>query len=255
MKTRILAVAGLAAFAAACSDSISPGSDRTVSLSFSTRPETGALLNQSGMLDDTITSGSDVLIITSAQVVLREIELKRQNDDLCEQGAGDDDGCEEFETGPMLVDLPLNAGAVTDITIAADTGTYDEIDFEVHKPEDGGDDADAAFLADHPEFDGVSIRVEGTYNGVAFVYTTDLDVEQENELVPPLVITDTNGTNVTLRVDISTWFRNAGGALVNPDTGNKGGANESIVKENIKTSFHAFEDEDRDGDESDESGG
>jgi hypothetical protein len=41
--------------------------------------------------------------------------------------------------------------------------------------------------------------------------------------------------------------------LVDPNTANKGGQNESVVKENIKTSFKAFEDEDRDGDDSDES--
>jgi hypothetical protein len=199
-----------------------------------------------GVADDTITSGTDTLIITSAQIVLREIELKRENDDLCETGTNDDDGCEEFETGPMLVDLPLNGAVETAITIEANPGTYDRIDFEVHKTEGSGD---AALIADHPEFDGLSIRVEGTWNGTPFVYTSDLDVEQENVLPAPLVVTETSGTNVTLQVDISTWFRNQSGVLVDPATGNPGGQNESIIKENIKASFHAYEDEDRDGDE------
>jgi hypothetical protein len=240
----------MAAALAACGDGTGPGAARTVSLTFSTGAPGGPLLSRMGVADDTIISGSDVLIITRAQIVLREIELKRENDDACESaGEGDDDGCEEFETGPMLIDLPLNGQAETAITIEADTGTYDEIDFEVHKAEGSGD---AAFITQHPEFDGLSIRVEGTWNGTPFVYQSDLDVEQENELVPPLVITETTGTNVTLRVDISTWFRNGSGALVDPATGNHNGANESVIKENIKVSFHAFEDEDRDGDDSDE---
>jgi hypothetical protein len=250
MSKHMVAVLGMAAALAACSDSAGPGAARTVSLTFASGSAGGPLFSRMGVADDTVISGTDTLVITRAQIVLKEIELKRENDDACESaGQGDDDGCEEFEIGPMLVDLPLNGLAETVITIEADTGTFDEIDFEVHKAEGSGD---AAFIAQHPEFDGLSIRVEGRWNGAPFVFESDLDVEQENELVPPLVITETTGTNVTLRVDISTWFRNGSGALVDPATGNLGGANESVIKENIKVSFHAFEDEDRDGDDSDE---
>ena len=250
MSKRVLAVLGMAAALAACSEGTGPGAPRTVSLTFTSGSAGGPLFSRMGVADDTIISGSDVLVITRAQIVLREIELKRENDDVCESGVeGDDDACEEFETGPMLVDLPLGGLAETAITIEADTGTYDEIDFELHKTEGA---EDAAFIAQHPEFDGLSIRVEGTWNGTPFVFTSDVNVEQENELVPPLVITDVTGTNVTLRVDISTWFRNGSGALVDPASGNKGGQNESAITENIKVSFHAFEDEDRDGDDSDE---
>jgi hypothetical protein len=252
MSKHLLAVLGMAAALAACSDGTGPGAARTVSLTFTSGAAGGPSLSRMGVADDTIVSGNDVLVITRAQIVLREIELKRENDDLCETGEGDDDGCEEFETGPMLVDLPLGGAVETAITIEADTGTYDEIDFELHKPEDDGDSADAAFIAAHPEFDRLSIRVEGTWNGTPFVFTSDVNVEQENGLVPPLVITESTGTNVTLRVDISTWFRNGSGALVDPASGNQGGQNESVITENIKVSFHAFEDEDRDGDDSDE---
>lgn len=242
----------LAAAAAACGDGTGPGSEGTVSLSFTTQPGgAAAQFSSTGMLDDTISVGGDVLVITRAQIVLGEIELKREDDDGCESlGMDDDDGCEEFSTGMMLLDLPLNGQVATEITIAPDSGTYDEIDFEIEKPESGGDDG--AFLAQHPDFDGVSIRVTGTFNGEPFTYESDLDVEQENEINPPLVITDTSvGTNVTLHVDLAAWFRN-GASLVDPRSANKGEANEGVVKENIKNSFKAFEDEDRDGDDSDE---
>lgn len=250
MLKRVFPVLAAAALTAACSDGTGPGSDGTVSLSFTTQPGgPAAQLSSTGMLDDTITVGSDVIVITRAQIVLREIEMKLQDDDGCAAlGMDDDDGCEEFSSGAVLVDLPLNGQVATEITIAPAPGVYDEIDFEVHKPESGGDDG--AFLAQYPDFDGVSIRVQGTFNGESFTYESDLDVEQENQLNPPLVITDASvGTNVTMQVDITTWFRN-GASLVDPRTANKGGANEGIVKENIKTSFKAFEDEDRDGDDS-----
>ena len=48
-------------------------------------------------------------------------------------------------------------------------------------------------------------------------------------------------------IDIGTWFRDAGGALVDPSTANSGGANESIVNSHITQSFDAFEDENHDG--------
>lgn len=250
MLKRAFPVIAAVALAAACGDGTGPGSDGTVSLSFTTQPGgSAAQLSQTALLDETITLGGDVIVITRAQIVLREIELKLQNDDGCESlGMNDDDGCEEFSTDAMLVDLPLNGQVATEITIVPDPGVYDEIDFEVHKPESGGDDD--AFLALHSDFEGVSIRVQGTFNGESFTYESDLDVEQENQLNPPLAITETGvGTNVTMHVDLSTWFRN-GTSLVDPRTANKGGANEGIVKENIKTSFKAFEDEDRDGNDS-----
>lgn len=249
---RIITMAAVAALAAACSDGTGPSGNRTVSLSFATGLGGGAQFSRAGMLDDTLITDGDTLIITSAEIVLREIELKRADDDGCESlGMDDDDGCEEFSTGAMLVSLPLNGQVTTPITIAPDTGVYDEIDFEVHKPESDGDDD--AFLVDHPDFDGVSIRVRGTFNGVAFTYESDLDVEQENELTDPIVVSDTTtATNVTMNVNLDAWFRTAGGSLINPSTANKGGQNEGVVKENIKVSFRSFEDRDRDGDDSDE---
>jgi hypothetical protein len=248
--TRMVGAVVLAAAAAACGDSTGPGSDGTVSLSFTTAPAGGAAQFSSvGMLDDTITAGGDVLVITRAQIVLKEIELEQ--DDGCDDfTSGNGDDCEEFETGPILVDLPLNGQVATEITIAPTPGVYDEIEFEIHKPEDDGDDD--AFLAQYPDFDGVSIRVQGTFNGEPFTYESDLDVEQEHDLVPPLVITDTSvGTNVTLFVDLAAWFR-SGSSLVDPRTANKGEPNEGLVEENIKNSFDAFEDDDRDGDDDDD---
>lgn len=250
---RIITLAAVAALAAACSDGTGPNGNRTVSLSFTTGLGGGAQFSRAGMLDDTLITNGDTLIITSAEIVLREIQLKRADDDGCESlGMDDDDGCEEFSTGPMLVTLPLNGQVATAITIAPDTGVYDEIDFEVHKPESDGDDD--AFLSQYPDFDGVSIRVRGTFNGVEFTFESDLDVEQENELADPIVVGETTtSTNVTMNVNLDAWFRTAGGNLVDPSTANKGGQNESVVKENIKVSFRAYEDQDRDGDDSDES--
>ena len=191
---------------------------------------------------ETITLGGDVLVLEQVELVLREIELERVGeDDSCRGGEneGDDDACEEVELGPLLIDLPLGGGTMRRLQVAVEAGAYEEVEFEVHKPDD--DEAkDLAFLAAHPDFDHVSIRVRGTFNGVPFVFVTDLNAEQEIDLSPPLMVAAGASAELTLIVDVRTWFLAAGGSrLVNPLTALKGQPNEGLVKENIKRSIDA----------------
>ena len=199
---------------------------------------------------DTVTAGADTLVIESVEVVLREIDFEPALVADCDLDPKPD-GCEEVEIGPVLVDLPLVPGVAQQFDVQIPPGTYVEIEFEVHKPSDD-DVADSVFLAAHPEFADSSIRVRGTFNGAAFSYTTDLNVEQELMLAPPLDVVEAEATNVTIFVDVSTWFVTATGALVDPATANKGGTNANLVRDNIIGSFRAFEDRDGDGDDGDE---
>jgi hypothetical protein len=247
MKRSTLTLAA-AVLVAACSDSTGPGAQAGVSLSFATH-SAGAAAPPGpsfSIMADTLTDGqSNELVITKVEVVLREIELKRLSAPMCDDLPGDDD-CEKFEAGPVLLDLPLNGSVDQHVTISPDPDTYDEIEFEIHKVT--SDEQDAAFRQAHPDMEGKSIRVQGSFNGQPFTYETDLDVEQEFNLAPPLVVaSEATSTNVTVLLDVDQWFRDGSGSLVNPQSGNLGGANESLVKENIKQSVEAFEDEDRDG--------
>lgn len=237
---RLLALGTLVTALVACGDVGGPSlrdNEGLLVLSVSGRPPSGGPTTA-----ETITLGSDVLVLNKVELVLREIELERVGgEDGCAAGqnSGEDDECEEVELGPFLVDLPLDGTLTRRLQVAVEAGTYEEVEFEVHKP-DNGDAADLAFVAAHPEFAGVSIRVQGTFNGAPFVFTTDLDVEQEMELSPPLVVTAGASAELTLSVDVRTWFLNAAGTgLVNPATALKGQPNEGIVKENIKQSIDA----------------
>ena len=89
----------------------------------------------------------------------------------------------------------------------------------------------------------------GSFNGTAFTYTTPMDQEQELTFNPPLVVPVGGGNaNLTVRMDVRTWFRVGGtGALIDPASANVGGVNEGAVRENIKNSIEAYEDNDRDG--------
>lgn len=251
--TLILAAAVLVA---ACSDSTSPDNRPAVSLSFAARAATGAAPVSPGLsmspADEILTDGqNNVLVITKAEVVLREIELKRVETIDCDALEPDDDECEKFETAPILLNLPLNGVIEQDTAIFVPAGMYDEIEFEIHKVSND-DPEDAAFRSAHPDMVGKSIRVQGSYNGQPFTYETDLNVEQEFDLSPPLEVTDgSTPTNVTVLLDLDQWFRDLAGNLVNPQSGNKGGEHESLVKENIKQSIEAFEDHDSDGEPDD----
>jgi hypothetical protein len=49
-------------------------------------------------------------------------------------------------------------------------------------------------------------------------------------------------------MDVAAWFLNADRtALVDPATANQGQPNEHMIKDNIRMSFRAFRDADRDG--------
>lgn len=233
------------------------GKGQKVGLSFSgvKPPGVSGVQAVQGTLADTlvITVGTNTLKITQVQLVLRKVELNRVETIIDCDSTANPDACEEFTIGPQLISVPLALGTNLTLEIPIDSGHYDEVEFKIHKP--GSDSLDLAFIAGlapaDTAFKRISIRVRGTYNGTAFEFTSRLDAEQEFTFSPPLVI-DASGssTNLTIRVDVSTWFRNgATGPLIDPSTANPGGANQSTVENNIERSFKAFEDKDHDGDE------
>ncbi len=107
-----------------------------------------------------ITLGNDTIILRSVELVVREVELKKVEAAECDSIADNDD-CEEFETGPILVALPLGAAAATtEITVHAPVGRFDKLEFEIHKVDGGG--AEAVFVAAHPGIGDISVKVTDT---------------------------------------------------------------------------------------------
>jgi hypothetical protein len=238
---RTLLFGAVAWTALGCSLSSDPGRNASVQVSFATQavPVTPLVqASSAALLDDTIVVGTDTLVLTSVEMVLKEVELKRVETPDC-TGT---DLCEEFEFGPVLVSLPLTPGAAQAFALdSAPAATYDEIEFDIHKPDDG-DPQDQAFVAQHPDFAQISIRVRGTFNGTPFEFTTPLNVEQELPLAPALTIADNTSTNITIFVDVSTWFV-VNGALVDPSDP----AVSDEIENNIQNSIEAFEDPDGSG--------
>jgi len=242
-RTVSIPVAVLLALTTAACDSTDTGR-QAMGISFSTKAAALAVASaQPASFNITVTNGANTLVITKAQLVLRELELKLSATSTCEQGTVED-SCEEIELGPMLIDLPVTDAVLTPITTQVPAGTYREIEFDIRRP--GTDPADVAFVTTNPNFNNVSIRVEGTYNGTPFVFTSELDQEVQIDFNPPVVITEGNN-NATIAVNIRSWFTNADGTLISPATANPGQPNASIVSEKIKVSLRAFEDDDKDG--------
>ena len=229
----------------------------------------------------TFTDGSgNVLVIDLAQVVLKQVSFERaDNATACPDGehdpehqpahnqqgsdrhganrpgmtsgaafdAADQDEADDHDSsdaralGPILVDLPLNSGPQQQFAIDIEPGTYTAVRFHIHKANSG---SEAPFLAEHPEFVGTSIRVTGTFNHEPFTYTTSLNAVQHQRFDSPVTVDASGTTDVTLLVDLSTWFLGPNGALVDPATAMPGGANEHLVWDNIRRSFHAFKNPD-----------
>jgi hypothetical protein len=250
-----LAVAA-AGFLTACSDSGTGPSDAGAPVKLSIALAGGpaapgpSLFAQGRVLTDGL---GNTLEITSAEIVVREIEFKRVAAAECDTQAGSDD-CEEFETDPTVLPLPLDGTVEQVLTAVVPEGVYEEVEFDIHKLDDS-DPKDQALLQARPELSQVSIVVAGTFNGQAFEYTSDLDEEQEIEFAPgdELVVTADPGStlgsgNVTLVIDLDTWFRDAAsGALIDPATAVKGQPNEGVVTDNIRNSIEGFRDDDGDG--------
>jgi hypothetical protein len=172
------------------------------------------------------------IVLTRVRVVIGTVELEKA-------GTAEMD---EVASGPYLLDLQgasLDGGTVNKVLEASVApGTYSEIKFQVHKPEDGERGANA----DLQEMIAAkaSIIADGTIDGAPFTFTSAVTAEQKFE--GGLVLGD--ASNLTLNVDAASWFTSAGSRL---DPRNE--SNRSQIENNIQSSFKAFSDDDHDGHE------
>jgi hypothetical protein len=243
----------------ACSDSNGPGSasGNNFSIAVATMPTApaGKIVGASApgvSLDRHVTDpgGTHTLIITSAAVSLTRIELSTIDSAGCaddDHPEHDDDRCHHLDTGPLLVDLPTDNSVISMLTLPLPAGTYRALEAKI-RPVRAQDDGGSAFLAAHPEFANASVRVEGTFDGTPFVFSGDANSNLELRFDPPITV-GTTATTVTVHVSLNRWFMDHDGNLIDPATANSGGANAQLVNDNVRRSFHAFEDNGHHGDD------
>jgi hypothetical protein len=244
--------------ALACTESTSPAAGLPATVSFSTAPSTGASASRASVAPAMATVGTDVLVITRAQLVVARMELQRAGATCASDAATGDDEvneheCAELETAPTIVDLKVDGSVASALSVSIPAGSYSALEAKIRplRAESEHGRGSSTFLAAHPELNGVSVLVEGTFNGTAFTYTGAPRAAFERAFAPPLVA-DATPLNVTIGVDLASWFKSQSGALIDPSTANSGGANAAVVAENIKRSFRAFRDDDRNGHDDDD---
>ncbi|MEZ4455254.1 MAG: hypothetical protein R2882_01705 [Gemmatimonadales bacterium] len=246
---KIAMALGIVTLFSACDGAGPSGATQTVNLNVATGPAGIA-----AAAPESLSAGGHTMVIDQVELVLREIRLKRVEDEEAEcDGSGasvpataasdgdddDHDACEYFVAGPMLLDLALGGGPEHLVSIDVDTGSYRRVEFRIQKPDDG---SQQAFIAEHPDFARISVRVTGSFDGQAFSYTSDVNAKQKVRLASPLVLSG-GQTDLTLVVDVRSWFV-SGSRLIDPAAG---GSDKSTIENNIRNSFRLFEDRDRDG--------
>jgi hypothetical protein len=239
------ALAALAVTLAGCSGT-SPKASQPLRLSVTARSPAGAPAPTApGVSADLhLTSGSDALTITQAQVVLARVELSPSG--TCATTTEEDD-CDELQAGPALVSLPLDGTTKVILDAVAQPGTYSGLQAKLDAVKADADDTGAsAFLTANPGFAGISVKVTGTFTDAKgdhpFTFTSEVDAEIHASFQPPVTV-GTNTSNLTVNVDVASWFKDAAGVLIDPTNA----ANAEAIERNIRQSVEAFEDENHDG--------
>lgn len=174
------------------------------------------------------TTAADSLHITRVRFLMRHIKFKSAYEDSV-----------DYVSQPRVVDFPLDGTSVelADSTIPA--GTYEEVEFKIHRLDDD-DPVDLAYF-NHPDFadfvvdNRYSVIIDGTIyeNGASapFTYRSRKDAEQELEFPVPLVVQDMGlNAQVTFTVVSSNWFVDEDGNFLDPRIE----SNFDEIAENIK---------------------
>ena len=239
-------LAGIAALItlAACSSDLTGGNRHPVQLSFTTNATVTGAANR--VAADLIAGPAGELVLQRVQLVFRKIELDRVGTANCVGDADSDDDdrpnmgeeCEDVSRDPLLVDVPVDDALHPVINIPLAAGTFSELEAKLAPAKDKSTDFNTA----NPNLVGKSVRVEGTFKGTPFVFTSRVRAKLEMEFDPPLVI-DATTKNATVAINVRNWFLFSNGDVIDPITAAPGSFNLQRIENNIRRSFHAFEDD------------
>lgn len=227
-RPNVFAALALAALTAACSDS-SPtgqGNDARVQVRFGVAGARAsqALLQTNGTDQLVITGANGTLNISDIRLVVAEFEL--DGDDDVNQCTGDD--CEDFNAGPMFVDLPLSGGPVTVASGDIPPGVYREVEFEAEDLDDDEEDPAEAqriaelrqqILAQFPDWPrDASMLVTGSFTPtggqpVQFRTFIEAEIEIELDLNPPLTVGEGSAGSLDITLDPAVIFKSGNNVI------------------------------------------
>jgi hypothetical protein len=245
-----LAGAVLVSAIAACSGDLTGSNLHPMKLSF-TSGASAALSGAAPSSNLTVGTAGN-FTITKVQVVLDKIELNDDEARSCVgeiEAAGNDHAevgkeCEDVSRDPVLVDIPVDGTLKATLNVPLAAGTYSKLEAKLEPARSEA----TAFNASNASLVGKSVRVEGTFGSAAtpFVFTSSVRAGLEMSFSPPLVI-DATTTNATVSIDVSKWFLDGSGNVIDPSSATPGSAALQQIEDNIRRSFRAFEDDDESG--------
>ena len=197
-----------------CSDSVTTPTQDNIQIS---------MISSGGLFPEAAT-----LVLDSVKVLIKDIKLNV---------SGNSDSV-NFRTGPFMFRLNPD-GVVNSVSTAMiPAGSYDKIMFEIHKLEPG-DVVDTIFNSGGGHY---SVIAYGKIDGNDFIYRSSMSAKQKLNF-PALVPVGTSAlSRVTISVKPYSWFWD-GTQYMDP----RDAANENNIDVNIKASFRAFKDDNRDG--------
>ena len=189
-----------------------------------------------------VVGGGHTLDLQNADVVFSEVTFEGRDvvntdddgdsdtdTDSDSDSDSDHSGNSKFRAGAVTLALPLEGGVVTPFTGEIPVGTYRSV-----------------------EMDADFIRLRGTYDGQTFDVTVPVNAELELEFEPPLAVTESSDPiNVSVKVDVASWFKDANGNTIDPRQLSTNSTLRAQFRNRVRASFKAFEDQDKDADESD----
>jgi len=225
-------------------DSTSPRPLQRINLSTTIGP--AAASATPGIVADLIVNGTGGSVrITSAQMTLSHIKLA-SGDVTCTDGDAneadeandqpdanetdaddqDDNECPPIRVEPVQVNLPLDGTTKVILDALVPAGSYLGLRAELE-----------------------SVNVVGVFTDAggtthAFTFTSDAHAEVSVDFATPITVA-AGTSNLTVDVDVGSWFRDAAGAILDPNNT----ANQEAIEHAIRASFHAFEDDNHDGDD------
>lgn len=232
MTNKTFAAAALLALAA-CDNPAVGGGDGRVQLRFgmagSQALSSEASFQTGGTGQMVITGTNGTLRIDDLRMVVAEFELKGDDDvNTCGQQAGADDDCEDFNAGPLFIDVPLTGGPVATGSGDVPPGVYEEVEFEVEDLDDDEEDpAERArieqlrqqILQQFPDWPrDASLLVVGSFTPtggqpVSFRAFIEAEIEIETELNPRLTVAEGESRSVDVLLDPATLFRSGSNVL------------------------------------------
>lgn len=197
----------------------------------STSAKSSAHLKQQAGDTLTIEGSNGTLVIDDIRFIVEDFELER-TDGECDGLEGDqEEDCEEFESEPFFLDLPLTGDKLNLDTTPIEAGLYEELEFEIDDldldEEDPEEQQGKQQLIDQvrtefPDWpDSVSMVITGSFissqgDTTAFKTYAEAEVEIELEFNPPLEVGE-NTINDLIRINIdpARWFLRADGTVRN----------------------------------------